>query len=126
MSATVSSGEPTTKKPWTISMPAFLALPTAVSTSASVCSLLSRSSIFWLPLSLPHAHVRHRERQPEDARLLLVEPVEHLLAAALDAEHERAAVRFRHRRKQMLRHRIDPPFAAPLDRDALVVQAFAD
>jgi hypothetical protein len=37
-SSSVSSGMPTTKKPWTISMPAALALPTADSISASVCS----------------------------------------------------------------------------------------
>ena len=39
-------------------MPAFLALVTAVSTSASVCSLFNRSSIFWLPLSIPNMSVR--------------------------------------------------------------------
>ena len=70
-SSSVSSGMPTTKKPWTISMPAFLAL---------------------------------RDRGLDFLeRLLLLQAVEDLLAAALDAEHERAAVRLRQRREEMLR-----------------------
>src|SRR5262245_58781473 len=56
---------PTTKKPWTISMPAFLAFETAVSISWSVCSFLRRSRIFWLPLSIPNMMVR----QPDFASL---------------------------------------------------------
>ena len=75
-------------------MPACLALVTAVSISASVCSFF--------------------------------EPIEHRLAAAFDAEHQRAAVRLGHRREQMLRGRIDAAFAAPLDRDAAVVDPRAD
>ena len=39
-------------------MPACLALVTAVSTSASVCSFFNRSSTFWLPLSMPNMSVR--------------------------------------------------------------------
>ena len=39
-------------------MPAALALVTAVSISARVCSFLRRSRIFWLPLSMPNMIVR--------------------------------------------------------------------
>ena len=59
-------------------------------------------------------------------RLLFIDPVENLLAAALDAEHERAAVRLGHRRKQVLRDGVNPAFTAPLNRDVIVVDAFAD
>src|SRR5262249_7389185 len=44
----------------------------------------------------------------------------------LDAEHERAAVRFGHRGKQMLRDRVYATLATPLNCDALVNQTFAD
>ena len=58
MSSSVSSGLPTTKNPWTISIPAFFAAATAASVCASVCSFLRRSRIFWLPLSMPNMSVR--------------------------------------------------------------------
>ena len=80
MSSSVSSGLPTTKKPCTISMPAVLALLTAVSISSSVCSFFSRSRIFWLPLSMPNMIVR----QPR-LRQLRKEVLRHRVDAALAA-----------------------------------------
>src|SRR5207247_10964785 len=59
-------------------------------------------------------------------RLLLSQPIEHLLAATLDAEHERATVRFGHRGKQMLGDGVHPAFTAPLNRDVPVVEALSD
>ena len=70
------------KNPCTISMPAFLALVTAIVDLGQ--------------------------------RLLLLQAIEHPLAAALDAEHHGPAMGLGHRGKQMLGDGIDPAFDAPL------------
>ena len=59
-------------------------------------------------------------------RLFLSDTIKDFLAAAFNAEHDRAAMRFGHRGKQMLRDRVDAPFATPMDRDSLVVDPLAD
>ena len=59
-------------------------------------------------------------------RLLLLQTVEDLLAAALDAEHDRAASGLRELGKQVLRHRIDAALEPVLDRILCGDEAVAD
>src|SRR5208282_6930648 len=58
--------------------------------------------------------------------LLLLEPVEDLLTAALDPEHHSATIGLCHQRIQMLGDRIDPALATPVDGWTAVDQPFAD
>src|SRR5687768_7715971 len=58
-------------------------------------------------------------------RLLLLEPVEDLLAAALDAEHDRAASRLRELREEVLSDGVDAALQAVLDLVLLGDQAVA-
>ena len=59
-------------------------------------------------------------------RLLLLQAVEDLLAAALDAEHDRAAAGLRELREEVLRHRIDAALEPVLDRILRGDEAVAD
>ena len=59
-------------------------------------------------------------------RLLLLQPVKHLLAAAFDAEHQRAAVGLGHGGEEMLGARVDTPLASPLHGDAGGIDTVAD
>ena len=59
-------------------------------------------------------------------RLLFFEPIQNLLAAALNAEHDGPAMGLGHRREEMLRDGIDPSFDAPLNRQVFLHHAIAD
>ncbi len=59
-------------------------------------------------------------------RLFLLEPIENLLAAAFNPEHDRPAMGLGHGGKQMLRNRVHPPFDAPLDRELLIHHTLAN
>jgi hypothetical protein len=58
--------------------------------------------------------------------LLLLQAVEHLLAAAFDPEHDRAAVCFRHDRKELHARGVDAALAARFDRALALDEPLAD
>jgi hypothetical protein len=59
-------------------------------------------------------------------RLLLLEPVEDLLAAALDPEHDGPAAGLRHHGEKLHADGVHPALASPLDGDLLLDEPLAD